>query len=187
MNDSSIIELFIKRSEQAITMTAEKYGKYLNKISWNILHNHEDVEECVNDTYLSAWKQIPPDKPERFLPYLGRITRALSLNKYNYYKAKKRNSQFDMVLSELEDCLMATETVESSLDAMELSKAINTFLKSIKKEHRIIFVRRYWYSDSIKDIAKIRQTSESNVKSILFRVRKKLESYLIKEGVLDEQ
>ena len=186
MNDSSILELFIKRSEQAISKTTEKYGKYLSKISWNILHNSEDVEECVNDTYLTAWQQIPPDKPERFLPYLGRITRSLSLNRYNYYKAQKRNTQFDMILSELEDCLMSIETVESEIGAKELTNAINRFLKSSKKDHRIVFVRRYWYSDSIKDIATARQTSESNVKSILFRMRKKLENYLIKEGVLNE-
>lgn len=185
MQDSWIIDLFIKRSEKAIEHTADKYGNYLFKISWNVLHSHEDVEECVSDTYLSAWQQIPPDKPRKFLPYLGRITRNISLNRYNFLRAQKRNNEFDLILSELEDCLVHNNSVEAEIDAMELGKCINSFLRSSKKEKRIIFVRRYWFNDSISDIAIDRKTSQGNVKSTLFRMRKKLENYLIEEGMLN--
>lgn len=186
MDDKAIMALFEVRSEAAIVKTSEKYGKYLFKISWNVLHRHEDAEECVNDTYFTAWQQIPPDKPKKFLPYLGRITRALSLNRYNFLKAQKRNSHFDVLLSELEDCLTSVDSVESTFEAKELARSMNDFLERCKKEHRIIFVRRYWYGDSLAIIAELRNTTESNVKSILFRTRKKLESHLRKEGFLNE-
>lgn len=186
MDDFSIIKLYIERSELAISTTAMRYGKYLSKIAWNILGNYQDAEECVNDTYLAAWNQIPPDQPLKFLPYLGRIARNLSLNRYNYLKANKRNQGFDLVLTELEDCLASSSTVEGAFDAQEVAMAINAFLASVKKEQRVIFVRRYWYGDSISTIAQDRKTSENNIKSVLFRMRKKLQRQLVKEGLLNE-
>lgn len=182
MTDQRIIDLFWQRSEDAIKNTSEKYGTYLTKIAVNILCYYEEAEECVNDTYLSAWKQIPPDRPQKLLPYLGRITRCLALNRYDYLKAQKRNADFSIQLDELEECLSRPETTESRYENGELSSAISAFLRTLDSEKRNIFIRRYWFSDNITDIAERFKISESKVKSILFRVRKQLKKYLEREG-----
>lgn len=183
MTDEQIVAQFWARSENAIRETEERYGRYLLKIAANILHIHEDAEECVNDTYYTAWNQIPPDRPQRLLPYLGRITRCLALNRHDYLTAQKRNADFSLQLSELEECLSLTETTESRYEADELAAAISAFLRMLDKEKRIVFVRRYWFSDSIADIAAQLSLSESKVKSILFRVRKHLKIYLNERGI----
>ncbi|MBQ8638646.1 MAG: sigma-70 family RNA polymerase sigma factor [Lachnospiraceae bacterium] len=182
MTDDSIIAQFWERSENAISSTAEKYGRYLMKIAVNILRFPEDAEECVNDTYYTAWKQIPPDHPQKLLPYLGRITRCLALNRYDYLTAQKRNSDFTVQLTELEECLSQPETVESQYESEELSAEISKFLRSLDPEKRRLFVRRYWFSDSIEELASRFRMSESKVKSILFRVRKQLKRHLESEG-----
>ena len=182
MTDQTIIDLFWQRSEDAIQGTAQKYGKYLTEISMNVLGCREDSEECVNDTYLAAWKQIPPDRPQKLLPYLGRITRCLALNRYDYRKAQKRNGDFAVQLTELEECLSASDTIESRYEQGELSAEISAFLKTLNPEKRNIFIRRYWFSDSITDIAKRFELNENKVKSILFRVRKQLKQHLESEG-----
>lgn len=182
MTDQEIIDLFWHRSEDAIRNTAMKYGAYLTKIAMNILHSFEESEECVNDTYLSAWEQIPPDRPQKFLSYLGRITRCLAFNRYDYLKAQKRNVGFTVQLTELEEVLSKPDTVESQYESGELASAISAFLRTIDYEKRNIFIRRYWFSDSIADIAERFAISESKVKSILFRVRKQLKVYLESEG-----
>ena len=182
MTDQSIIDLFWQRSEDAIRNTSKKYGTYLMKIAMNILHCYEESEECVNDTYLSAWDQIPPDRPQKLLPYLGRITRCLALNRYDYLTAQKRNSDFSVQLSELEDCLSSPNTTENQYESKALSAAISAFLRTLDPEKRNIFIRRYWFSDNIADIAGRFAISESKVKSILFRLRKQLKKYLESEG-----
>ncbi|MBQ8837329.1 MAG: sigma-70 family RNA polymerase sigma factor [Clostridia bacterium] len=182
MTDESIVALFFERSESAINNTAEKYGRYLMKIAANILHLREDAEECVNDTYYTAWNQIPPDRPSKLLPYLGRITRCLALNRHDYLTAQKRNADFTQQLAELEDCLSSPDTPESKYENGELGAVISEFLRTVDSEKRNIFIRRYWFSDSIADIAKQFELSESKVKSILFRVRKLLAKYLESEG-----
>lgn len=182
MTDQTILDLFWQRSEDAIRNTAQKYGIYLTKIAMNILHSYEESEECVNDTYLSAWKQIPPDRPQKFLPYLGRSTRCLALNRYDYLTAQKRNAEFTLLLTELEECLSRPDTVESQYENGELSTAISAFLRSLDSEKRNLFIRRYWFSDSITEIAGRFEISESKVKSTLFRVRKQLKKYLESEG-----
>ncbi len=182
MTDESIVALFWERSENAIKNTAEKYGRYLMKIAINILHIHEAAEECVNDTYFTAWKQIPPDCPKELLPYLGRITRCLALNRYDYLTAQKRSVDFTLQLTELEECLRRPDTIESEYEYRELSSAISAFLRTLDAEKRNIFIRRYWFSDSIADIAKRFKIGESKVKVILFRVRKQLGKYLESEG-----
>ncbi|MBQ8398191.1 MAG: RNA polymerase sigma factor [Clostridia bacterium] len=182
MTDEQIVAQFWARSECAIQHTAERYGRYLLKIAANILHIHEDAEECVNDTYYTAWNQIPPDRPQRLLPYLGRITRCLALNRRDYLTAQKRSADFSLQLSELEECLSLTETIESQYEDGEVAAAISAFLRTLDKEKRVVFVRRYWFSDSIADIAGRFGLSESKVKSILFRVRKQLRLYLEMEG-----
>ncbi len=182
MTDFEIVALYWQRSEEAILLTAQKYGRCLLQIAFNILHIHEDAEECVNETYLSAWNQLPPDKPNKLLPYLGRISRCLALNRYDYLKAQKRSSDFTLQLSELEEILSAPDSVEERYEAAELAAAISTFLRKQNEDDQHLFVRRYWYSDSIQQIAVRYNLRESKVKSQLFRIRNKLKGYLKEEG-----
>lgn len=182
MTDESIIDLFWRRSEDAIQNTAQKYGRYLTKLAMNILHYYEDSEECVNETYLTAWNQIPPDRPQKLLPYLGRITRCLALNRYDYLTAQKRNDQFTLQLSELEECLAGPEPIEAQYEAGEVAAAISAFLRAQSPDARNIFIRRYWFSDSIGEIAGRFNMSESKVRSILFRARNRLKNHLEREG-----
>lgn len=184
MKDREIIDLYWERKETAISATAEKYGKYCHSISYNILHNHEDAEECVNDTYLGAWKSIPPQRPECLSAYLGKITRNFSLNYFKQYTAEKRGGgQTEAVLSELEDCIPAETDVEQAIDEMILVKSINRFLREQPEQKRNIFIRRYWYLCPIRDIAENYGMSESKVASLLFRMRNKLKTHLEKEGI----
>lgn len=182
MTDETIIELFFRRSEDAIRNTSQKYGKYLMKIAMNILGQYEESEECVNDTYMAAWNKIPPKRPQKLLPYLGRITRCLALNRYDYLTAQKRNAQFALQLSELEECLSGSNSVESEYEAGEIAAVISAFLREQKQDVRNIFIRRYWFSDNITEIASRFNMSESKVKSILFRTRNRLKKHLESEG-----
>ena len=185
LDDNLIIDLFWKRSETAIAQAALKYGKYCKSIAYNILYNNEDVEECINDTYMKAWNSIPPKKPNSLGAYLAKITRNLSLNKYKQKNASKRNqNETELIFNELEDCIPTANTTESECEMNLLTEQINAFLKTLKDENQIIFVRRYWYSDSISSISERLKISESKVKSILFRCREKLKKYLEKEGVV---
>lgn len=183
MEDKQIIELYFKRSEQAIGATAEKYGRYCRTIAYNILRNSEDAEECESDTYMAAWNSIPPAKPQILSAFLGTITRNFALDRYAYYKAAKRNREMSVLLSELEECLPAKNTTEDAFAAGKLAEMIGDFLKTLKQEARIVFVRRYWYADSVRAIATGCHISEGKVKSILFRTRKKLAAYLEERGV----
>lgn len=182
MRDQTIIELFFRRSEDAIRSVSQKYGRYLIKIALNILRRYEESEECVNDTYLTAWNQIPPDHPENLLPYLGRITRCLALNRHDYLTAQKRNSDFTVQLSELEECLPSKNSVWAQYEDGQTAAAISAFLRAQKKEERNVFIRRYWFSDSISEIAARFHMSESKVKSMLFRIRNRLRKHLESEG-----
>lgn len=182
MEDNAIIQLFNDKSEMAIHRTSEKYGSYLVKICMNVLNNKEESEECTNDTYFTAWNQIPPDQPRRFLPYLGKIAKNIALNRYDYLKASKRNNHFDVLLTELEYCISDVNQTENYILEKELAKAISNYLRTLEEKPRNMFVRRYWYSDSIRDIAKMFGISQSNVKVIMHRTRKNLKKYLEKEG-----
>lgn len=182
MTDLEIVALYWKRSEEAIACTMQKYGHYLLRLAFNILHIHEEAEECVNETYLSAWNQLPPDQPEKLLPYLGRISRCLALNRYDYLTAQKRSADFTVQLSELEDILSAPDTPQQQYERTELAAVISDFLRSQNEEDRNLFVRRYWYSDSIRDIAERYGLRENTVKSQLLRTRRRLKAYLEKEG-----
>ena len=183
MDDNAIIDLFFQRSENAITETSLKYHQYCMTIAYNILPCHHDAEESVNDTYLTAWNIIPPNRPKKLSAFLGRITRNIALNKYDYYKAKKRNNEFDLILSELGDIVSAQESVETQYEAGQVAEAISAFLRCIDTENRNVFIRRYWYTDSISDIANRFGISESKIKSMLLRIRNKLKSFLEKEGI----
>ncbi|CAH1057304.1 hypothetical protein PAECIP111894_03462 [Paenibacillus pseudetheri] len=184
MDDSEIIQLYFARNETAIEETSKKYRNYCTKIAHNILSNFEDSEECVNDTFLGAWETIPPKTPTKLSSFLGRITRNIALNKHDYYMAKKRNKKFDTILDELNDCLSSPDNVESQYEEEQIAESISNFLLKINEDHRNIFLRRYWYSDSLADIATRFSISESKTKSVLFRTRKKLQIYLTKEGYI---
>lgn len=184
MNDNEIIELYWARNENAITASEEKYGRYCHSISYNILHNNEDAEECVNDTWVGAWKSIPPQRPNRLSSYLGKITRNLSINRFKQYTAEKRGlGQTEIVLSELEDCIPAETDVEQLVEEMVLVKALNRFLRGQPEQKRNIFIRRYWYLYPIREIAEVYSASESKITSLLFRMRNELKEYLEKEGI----
>lgn len=183
MEDMDIIQLFFERDEKAIKETSEKYGNYCSSIARNILKNQEDVEECVNDTYLKAWNVIPPNRPKILKAFLGRITRNIAFNLYKKMNADKRgNGQIDLILDELVECVSNKSDPYQMFERDELLICINSFLEKLPKEKRIMFVRRYWYSDSVADIAKRCGISENSVSVNLNRLRKRLHNYLIERG-----
>ena len=183
VEDKQIIDLYWARAETAISETAKKYGRYCHSIAFNILHSHEDSEECVNDTFFNAWRAIPPQRPSKFAAFLGTITRHLSLNKWEQYSAEKRGrGQVPLVLEELNDCIPASENVEQVVDDLALTELLNRFLGTLSTDSRKIFMRRYWYMNTIKEIAKGYSMSESKVKMSLLRSRKELKQLLEKEG-----
>ena len=184
MEDKEIIELFVKRSENAIQETAKKYGNYCQYIAYGILHNYEDAEECVNDAYYKVWETIPPQCPERFSAYLGKITRNLALKKWEYYNAEKRGKgQVSVVMEELQECIPTSDEVEKVVDNLHFEQVLNDFLTSLPKEKRMIFMRRYWYFSSIKEIARDFGMGEGKVKMSLLRLRKEFSMFLEKEGI----
>ena len=185
MDDKQIIELYWARSEDAITKTADKYGKYCHYIAFHILHNEEDSEECVNDAYMKAWDVMPPQRPRRLSTFLGKITRNLSLDRDRQYTAEKRgHGQAKLALDELEECVPASDNVEQVVDDIALAEILDRFLGSLPAETRKIFLRRYWYLCSIKEIATDFRISESKVKMALLRSRNELKTLLEKEGIV---
>lgn len=188
MEDEKIIGLYFKRDESAISETANKYGNYLYKIAFNVLSDNEDSEESVNDTYLSAWNTIPPEKPKIFSAFLSKITRYISLNKHRAKKAEKRGGgEIDAAFEEIEECVPDKNNIYDEIETKELAKIISNYLKKLPKIERKIFVCRYYYLDSLSDISKQFGFSESKVASMLHRTRKKILSHLEKEGVLGER
>ncbi len=183
MDDESIIGLYFVRSERAIAETAAKYGSYCYSIAHHILENREDSEESVNDTYLAAWNTMPPRHPSVLSTFLGKLTRYISLNRWKKRRAGKRGEgQVPLALEELEECI-AGENLEQILEGRELPRCLNRFLEGLPEQERNIFVCRYWYLDSIQEIAQRYRFSESKVKSMLFRTRGKLRVRLEKEGL----
>lgn len=183
MKDEEIVQLYFDRNEAAIAESKTKYDKYLMKIANNILFNNEDAEESVNDTYLSAWNSIPPHKPEVLSTFLGKITRGHAIDIYRRKHADKRiPSEYCSSLDELEECVPGTSTVEENLEVKRLGEVINTFLKEQKEDARNLFIGRYYYSDSLKDVAEYNGMTEAKAKMILFRTRQKLKEYLEQEG-----
>ncbi|MDX9917713.1 MAG: sigma-70 family RNA polymerase sigma factor [Gudongella sp.] len=183
MDDIEIIELYWERDEIAIRETNIKYEKLLYKISYNILSNHEDSQECVNDTYVRVWNSIPPERPRSFIAYLGRIVRNLSIDYYNKNKAKKRYSGGDMLLSELEECIPSSNTVWMEVESNTLTETINSWLHTLPREDRILFVRRYWYGYSIQELADSTDTTPNKLASRMYRLRSDLKDVLEKEEV----
>ena len=183
MEDSGIIKLYFDRNENAIAETEQKYGRYLLKIANNIVFDDEDSKECVNDTYFRAWNTIPPQNPSVLQTFLGKITRGLAIDIFRKKNAEKRGkSEYFLSLSELDECIPDACSTENIFEHRVLAESINRFLLSIPKESRDIFVCRYFYSDSIKEIASFFGCGESKIKSSLFRTRKALKKHLEKEG-----
>ncbi|MBQ6877733.1 MAG: sigma-70 family RNA polymerase sigma factor [Oscillospiraceae bacterium] len=188
MEDEKIIDLYFERNESAISETAEKYGNYLYKIAFNILSDNEDSEESVNDTYMSAWNTIPPEKPNVFSAFLSKITRYISLNRYRAKKTEKRGGgEIDAAFEEIEECVPDKSNIYDEIETKELAEIISDYLKKLPETERKIFVCRYYYLDSLSDISKQFGFSQSKVASMLHRTRKKILSHLEKEGVLGER
>ena len=184
MEDHAIIELYWQRQETAIQETDQKYGTFLSGLSWNILRSRSDAEECVNDTYLRAWNAIPPQRPSAFQLWLGRITRTLSLDRWRKSKAEKRGGdEMEVLLGELDVCVPAPQGVEKELEDQEIASVISSFLRRLSAQNRAMFLRRYWYGQSIAEIAGAMPCGEGKVKSSLFRTRAALRETLEKEGV----
>ena len=184
LEDSKIIELFFDRSEEAITELSKKYGQVCKSVAENILNNQLDSEECVNDAFLAVWNTIPPQKPEHLPSYVCRIVRNLAIKKYHANTAQKRNSIYDVAIDEIKECFPSSALVEDEIESSDTAKAIDCFLESMDKQSRILFVRRYYYSDSIEELSELFRTSKHNISVRLSRIRKNLKKYLIKEGVL---
>ncbi len=183
MTDERIVQLYWDRDESAVAETQTKYGRYLTKIAYNILADREDSLESVNDTYMYAWKSIPPHRPNVLSSYLAKITRRVSIDILRKKNRDKRiPSEYTFSLSELDDCISSNGTTEQQIEAEELGKTINSYLKTISPEARRLFIGRYFYLDSLKDVAKYCDMSETKAKSMLYRTRCGLKSYLEKEG-----
>ena len=183
MTDEEIIGLFFERSEQAISELAEKHGSAVSKIAVNILQDEEDAKECVNDTWLGVWNSIPPNRPDPLRTYVCKIARNLAVKRVQSNHAKKRNSQYDLALDELAECIPDCSMVEDALAAKELAESINRFLDTLSYEDKFIFMRRYWYSDSLSEIADMAGMTYNSVAVRLHRVKGKLKKQLLKEGV----
>ena len=185
MDDSKIVELYWDRKEQAIEETQKKYGSYCYKIAYNILTSKEDAEESVSDTYMTAWNTIPPHRPSVLATFLGKITRRLSIDRWRTRSAYKRGGgQVVLALEELEECVASSENVEQTYAKKELLAAYQRFIEKLPVTERRVFLLRYWYLDSIGDIAQKYGFSESKVKSMLHRTRQKLHRCLAEEGLL---
>ena len=183
MEDEKIVELYFERNESAIERTSEKYGKRLRAVSNGIVKDIETAEECENDTYLEAWNIIPPNEPKTyFYAFLARIIRNISLNCCRKKNALKRNAFVCELSAEMEECIPSPDDMDCRIDDMVFAEIINKFLSELDAEKRKIFVRRYWYMDSVTEISEKLLLSESKVKTSLFRTRKKLREFLEKEG-----
>ncbi len=183
MEDFKIIELYLNRDEIAIEETSKKYGNYCFSIANSILENRSDSEECVNDVYMKVWQSIPPAKPEFFDAFIGTITRNLSLDRYRKCTAEKRgNGNVATALDEFRETIRCRDESESIVESVVLGKLLNEFLDSIKPEAKTVFVRRYWLFNKVENIAKDLCISESKVKMLLSRTRKKLSKFLEAEG-----
>lgn len=187
VDDREIVDLYWQRDERAIAETAARYGAYCSSIARNILHQAEDVEECVNDTWMNAWNSMPPHKPEVLSSFLGKITRYISLKKWRERYAQKRGGgETALALEELSESIPDGQSIDEAVQAKELAQIVNTFLNGLPETERYIFVCRYWYLDPIADISTRYGFSQSKVKTMLWRTRKKLMLRLEKEGVFYE-
>ncbi len=184
MEDEEIVDLYLQKDQQAIKESSAKYGVKLRQISYNILQNASDAEECENDTYLSAWNSIPPNSPKTFLfSYFAKIVRNLSINLYYKSHTQKRYANIVELTKEMEECIPSPNDDVCKITDSELTESISKFLKTLSKEERNIFVARYWYSESVKSVSRQFHISESKTKSMLMRTRQKLKKHFESEGL----
>lgn len=183
MEDREIIALYHARSESAISETAAKYGAFCLRIALNLLGIREDADECVNDTYLAAWRRMPPELPACLRAFLGRITRNLSISRYRRERAQKRFAGMDALLSELDDCVPSPETVEQRLDARELARHIEDWLCALPEGERRLFLRRYWYGEALSELAAESGQAPARLAQRMLRLRRSLKAHLEAEGV----
>lgn len=182
MEDQYIVDLFFRRDEQALSEARRKYSRYLLRIAYNILQNQQDAEECLNDTFLRAWNAIPPHRPQRLGVFLGKIARHRALDRYAALTAEKRGGSTQaQVLEEWRDCLPANDG--DPADDLTVRDALSRFLQQLPAEPRHIFIRRYWYGDSVRTIATACHATESRIKMTLSRTREQLKTFLEKEGI----
>ena len=182
MEDKQIIKLFFARADEAIQALRVRFGNTLYKIAMNILGNHHDAEETTNDTYLAIWNAIPPKEPDPLAPYVYRTGRNMALKRLEYLSAEKRNNRYDLSLDELGACLPDNNNPEQSFIAQEIADSINNFLEKDTPQNRYIFIRRYWYGDTVEEISKAINIKSGAVSVRLNRIRTKLKEHLIKEG-----
>lgn len=186
MTDSQIIELYFRRSERAIAETAAQYGAYCHTIAYNILGDQQDSEECVSDTYLSTWNQLPPKRPQSLSAFLGKITRNLSIDRYRKNHAAKRGGgQLVLAIDEMDRTLSSGQNLEAEFLESELTEMINTFLRSLPDTERRVFILRYFHLYAVSDIARNFGFNRNRVASMLMRTRQKLKTYLIEQGGYD--
>lgn len=185
MDDEQIVALYWNRDEDAIRETAAKYGGYCGRVAGNILADRQDVEECLSDTWLGAWNAMPPHRPGRLRLFLAKITRSLACDRFRAQSARKRGGgAYTAALEELEECLPAVPGADRAAEDRELERMVDSFLHTLPEQACSVFLRRYWYAESLEDIAGRYGMKVNTVKTSLFRTRQKLKIYLEKEGVL---
>lgn len=183
MDDIKIVELLFARSETALSQVSEQYGALIKKVAMNVLNNASDAEECVNDTYLALWNSIPPQRPHSLVSFICRLARNISINRFRYNTAEKRNSSYEVALEEVDYFLPAGESVEEELETKELAAALESFLDGLSKLDRVLFVSRHYLSESYRDISEKTGLSEKNVSVRLTRTRSKLKEYLLSKEI----
>lgn len=183
MQDENIIKLFLDRNEQAITEAERKYGVLCRSITKNLLGDSRDAEECANDTFHTAWRQIPPDLPQNLAAYLGRIVRNIAISRFREINAAKRGRGLSVLLSELEECIPSAYSVEGVVDTAETERILAEWLRTLNSNDRVLFVRRYWYGDSVKGLAISNRSTPTKISQRLFQLRKLLKKELAKKGV----
>lgn len=184
MHDGEITDLFFQRSESAIDELSKKYGKLCSSIARNITGNEQDAQECVNDAYLAAWNTIPPARPDPLAAYVCRLVRNLSINRYKFNHSKKRNTDYDLCLCELENTLFDSGGLDESMDDSSIAARINEYLSALCEGDRVIFLRRFWYFDSYKKISQMTNIKEGTIRTRISRIKSGLRDYLSEKGVI---
>lgn len=186
MEDEQIIDLFFGRSEEGIEQVRQKYGHVCMHLLRNLLQNEQDAQECANDVYLALWNSIPPERPEPLLTYFLKIARNQGLRRITYNRAQRRDDRQVVAFDELESCIASAVTVEQMVEKSLLEAEMERFLRSLSREDRLLFLRRYWFGDSVEEMAETFGFTKGRIKTRLFRLRSRLRGHLIKEGFIDE-
>ena len=184
MDDRQIVDLYWQRDDAAVRETELKYGPFCRGLAYNVLSSHEDAEECVNDTWQKAWDSMPDERPSLLRAWLGKVVRNLALDRWRRNHAQKRYNGLDVMLSELEDCIPASGTVESELDAKELGRTISTWLRSLSKDDRTLFVRRYWNGEALNALAADQAVPAAKLAQKMYSLRQSLKKVLETEGIV---